>query len=128
MRRHPYVFAILLGVVSLAAGTAVYLTARPGLGTSNPDQPGPAADLLPPEIPVANALGGDDRARLPADRVSLPAADVAECRGVLVSGHSTWGVSGLTEKSVLWDEAKRHLVVLLPDEKLTELQKKLTPT
>ena len=76
---------------------------------------------------MEHALAPEDQARLPADRVLLPAADEAECRGVLVSGASLWGAAGLTEKSVLWDEAERHLVVLLPNEKLTLLQKKLTP-
>ena len=57
----------------------------------------------------------------------LPAAGETECRGVLVSGESLWGAPGLAEKTVLWDEAKRHLVVLLPNEKLTTLQERLTP-
>jgi hypothetical protein len=124
MKRH--VFAILIGVVSLAVGTAVYFIGRPGHGTSSPDQPGPVADL-PPKVPVANVLKADDRARLPADRVLLPAADAAECRGLVVSGHTMWGTEELCEKSVLWDESMRHLVVLLPNEKLTALQEKLTP-
>jgi hypothetical protein len=76
---------------------------------------------------MEHALAAADQVRLPEDRVLLPAADEAECRGVLVSGDSTWGAAGLAEKSVLWDEAKRHLVVLLPNEKLTTLQAKLTP-
>jgi hypothetical protein len=125
MKRH--VFALLIGIVSLAVGTAVYFLVRPGHGTSSPDQPVPAADL-PPKVPVASVVGADDKARLPGDRVLLPAADVAECCGVVVSGESMWGISGLREKSVLWDEEKRHLVVLLPNEKLAELQERLTPT
>jgi hypothetical protein len=76
---------------------------------------------------MANALGADDKARLPGDRVLLPAADAAECRGVVVSGQSMWAGSQLCEKSLLWDEGKRHLVVLLPNKKLAELQEKLTP-
>jgi hypothetical protein len=77
---------------------------------------------------MAKALGGDDKARLPGDRVLLPAAEAAECRGRVVSGENLWGVSELREKSVLWEEGQRHLVVLLPNERLTELQGKLTPS
>jgi hypothetical protein len=61
------------------------------------------------------------------DRVLLPAANAAECRGLVASGHTMWGTEDLREKSVLWDESKRHLVVLMPNEKLGELQAKLTP-
>jgi hypothetical protein len=76
---------------------------------------------------MEHALAPEDQARLPEDRVLLPAADAAECRGLLVSGAILWGAAGLAEKSVLWDEANRHLVVLLPNEKRTQLQKHLTP-
>jgi hypothetical protein len=77
---------------------------------------------------MTKALGGDNKARLPGDRVLLPAAEAAECSGRVVSGETMWGVSGLREKSVLWEEEQRHLVILLPNEKLAELQGKLTPT
>jgi hypothetical protein len=76
---------------------------------------------------MEHALAAADRARLPGDRVLLPAADTAECRGLLVSGGTVWGAAGLAEKSVLWDEANRHLVVLLPNEQRTQLQKRLSP-
>jgi hypothetical protein len=128
MNRQLYVFVIVLGVVALAAGTGAYLAVRPRDTSAGPDPSVPTPDLTQRVVPRANALGPDDRARLPADRQLLPAADEAECRGLVVSGHSQWGLSGLTEKSVLWDEAQRHLVVLLPNEQLTTLQQKLTPT
>jgi len=127
MKRRLYIFGVLLGVGSLVAGTVVYFTVRPMDGTSNPDHPGHASQFLSAEAPMANALGADDKARLPGDRVLLPAADAAECRGVVVSGQSMWAGSQLCEKSLLWDEGKRHLVVLLPNKKLAELQEKLTP-
>ena len=72
-------------------------------------------------------LAPADVARLPADRELFPATDSAECRGVLVSGHAKWGVGEPDQKNMLWDEGSRHLVVLLPNDKLTELQEKLTP-
>ena len=128
MKRHPYVVGLLLGVGSLVAGTVVYFIVRPMYGTSNPDHPGPVAEFPFPDAPMAKALGRDDKARLPGDRVLLPAAETAECRGLVVSGESMWGVSGLREKSVLWEQGQRHLVVLLPNERLAELQGKLTPT
>jgi hypothetical protein len=128
MKRQLYIFVILLGIGSLVVGTVVYFTVRPMQGTSNPEHPGPAAESPFPNAPLAKALGGDDRARLPGDRVLLPAAEAAECRGRVVSGESLWGVSELREKSVLWEEGQRHLVVLLPNERLAELQGKLTPT
>ena len=127
MKRQLYIFVILLGIGSLVVGTVVYFTVRPMQGTSNPEHPGPAAESPFPDAPMAKALGGDDKARLPGDRVLLPAAETAECRGLVVSGESMWGVSGLREKSVLWEQGQRHLVVLLPNEKLAELQGKLTP-
>jgi hypothetical protein len=128
MKRQLYVFGILLGIGSLVAGTVVYIAVRPVQGTSNPEHPGPAAESPFPDAPMAKALGGEDKARLPGDRVLLPAAVEAECRGRVVSGESLWGVSELREKSVLWEEGQRHLVVLLPNERLAELQGKLTPT
>ena len=123
MKRHPYVWAILLCVVSLAAGAGgavAFLTARQRTVPS-PDH------VPPPRAPVVTVLGQADAARLPADRVLLPAAGSAECRGVLVCGHCKWGVGDLCHQSVLWDEAKKHIVYLLPNEKLRELQEKLTP-
>ena len=120
MSRRASVLMALLGAGLLLAGGGVYYTVRPSGGPSSPDQPEPGAHMEHP-------LAAEDEARLPEDRVLLPAADEAECRGVLVSGESKWGVAGLTEKSVLWDEATRHLVVLLPNEKLTTLQERLTP-
>ena len=110
----------LLGAGLLLAGGGVYYTVRPSGGPSSPDQPEPGAHMEHP-------LAAEDEARLPEDRVLLPAADEAECRGVLVSGDGKWGVAALPEKSVLWDEAQRHLVVLLPNDKLTTLQERLTP-
>ena len=128
MKRQLYVFGILFGIGSLVAGTVVYFTVRPVQGTSNPEHPDPAAESPLPDAPMTKALGGDNKARLPGDRVLLPAAEAAECSGRVVSGETMWGVSGLREKSVLWEEEQRHLVILLPNEKLAELQGKLTPT
>ena len=121
MSRRASVLMALLGAGLLVAGVAVYFTVRPSRGPSRPDQPAP-------EAPMEHALAPEDQARLPEDRALLPAAGETECRGVLVSGESLWGAPGLAEKTVLWDEAKRHLVVLLPNEKLTQLQEKLTPS
>jgi hypothetical protein len=122
MKRRPTVVVTLLAVGLLGAGVVVYFAVRPPVqGTSRPDR-------TAPEAPPANTLAAEDQAGLPADRVLLPAADAAECRGLLISGESLWGAKGLREKSVLWDEAERHLVVLLPNEKRAELQEKLTPT
>jgi hypothetical protein len=121
MKRRPTVIVTLLTVGLLVTGVMVYLAVRPpGQGTSRPDhtEPGP---------PPANALAHEDQARLPTDRVLLPAAAAAECRGLVVSAESRWGAKGLREKSVLWDEAKRHLVVLLPNEKRARLQEQLSP-
>ena len=120
MKRHPPVIAALLGVGLFVAGV-VYFTVRSlPHGTSSPRHP-------EPEPPPKNALAAEDQARLPSDRVLLPAADEAECRGLLVSGESLWGVSALSEKSVLWDEVKHYLIVVMPNEKRAELQEKLTP-
>jgi hypothetical protein len=120
MNRRLSVLVALLGAGLLVAGVVVYFTVRPSRGPSRPDH-------TEPEATMEHALAPEDQARIPADRVLLPAADEAECRGVLVSGQSMWGAAGLAEKIVLWDEAKRHLVVLLPNEKLTTLQERLTP-
>jgi hypothetical protein len=127
MNSRPYVLVAFLGTALLVGGAVVYFTFRPGREISNPGRPDPAAQNASPEASVADALGPDVRARLPADRVLLAPDDAAECRGLVVSGESSWGVKELGEKSVLWDEGKRHLVVLLPNEKLSALQEKLTP-
>ena len=121
MNRRPPVLLALLGAGLLVAGVVVYFVVRYARGPSRPDPPQREAGM-------DHALAAEDRARLPDDRVLLPAADEAECRGLLVSGNSLWGTAGLAEKSVLWDDANRHLVVLLPNEKLSLLQEKLTPT
>jgi hypothetical protein len=120
MNRRSSVLVTLLGAALLVAGVGVYLAVGPSRGPSRPDP-------SEPEAQMEHALAAEDRARLPGDRVLLPAAEEAECRGVLVSGDGKWGVASLPEKSVLWDEDQRHLVVLLPNDKLTTLQERLTP-
>jgi hypothetical protein len=126
MKRPLYLAVILLGIGALAGGTVVYFTTRPGQTTSSPDGPEGTAQHSPESTPP-NMLGAEDWSRLPKDRVLLPPNDEAECRGLVVSGHSQWGVGSLRQKSVLWDEGNRHLVVLLPNETLEELQEHLSP-
>jgi hypothetical protein len=127
MNRRPYLVVILLCVASLAAGaggTAVFLATRKKPAT----EPRAPVEKAPVAVAAAPALAGAaDPARLPADRVLLPAAAAAECRGKPVCGHCEWQVGTVCRKDVLWDAEKRHLVVLLPNEKLAELQEKLTP-
>ena len=127
MRARVLGLGLLLGVAFLVAGSVVYFIVLSMYGTSNPDHPGAAAEFPFADAPAARALGGDDKARLPGDRVLLTAAEAAECCGLVVSGEDMWGVSRLRGKSVLWEKGQRHLVVLLPNERLTELQGKLTP-
>lgn len=117
MNRRPYLAVILLCAASLAVGvggTAAFLTSRKRVTDE-------------PKAPVTAVLGEADPARLPADRVLLPAADSAECRGKAVCGHCEWQVGGVCQKGVLWDAEKRHLVVLMPNDKLAEMQRNLTP-
>jgi hypothetical protein len=128
MSWRPYVVGAVL-VASLAVGVAgavALVNARKMVAAAARDARAsrPAA---PAEAAVASGIGKVDAARLPADRVLLPAADAAECRGLVVCGHCQWGAGELCQRDVLWDETKRHLVFLLPNEKLTELQEKLTP-
>ena len=127
MNRNPFLVVILLCVASVAAGaggTAVFLAYRkkPAVEPTVPVAKAPAA------VPAATVPAATNPSRLPADRVLLPAADAAEFRGKAVCGHCEWQVGSVCQKDVLWDAEKHHLVVLLPNEKLTELQKKLTPT
>jgi len=111
--------------VGVAGGVALVNARRMvAAGASDADACEPAA---PAKDSVATALGKADAARLPANRVLLPAADAAECWGMVVCGHCKWGVGELCHRAVLWDEAKRHVVFLLPNEKLAELQEGLTP-
>jgi hypothetical protein len=84
-------------------------------------------EAAPAKDSVAPVLGKAEAARLRADRVLLPAADAVEHTGQVVCGHCKWGVGEVCHRSVLWDEATGHLVVLLPNDKLAELQEKLTP-
>jgi hypothetical protein len=120
MNRRPYLVVILLCVASLAAGaggTATFLASRKK----------PAGESRAEKAPAAAVVGAADPARLPSDRALLTSADAAECRGKAVCGHCEWQVGSVCLKGVLWDAEKRHLVVLLPNEKLAELQEKLTP-
>ena len=128
MNWRPYVVGAVL-VASLAVGVAgavALVNARKMVAAAARDARA-SQPPAPAKAPVATVIGKADAARLPADRVLLPAADAAECRGVVVCGHCQWGVGELCHRSVLWDEAKRHLVFLLPTDKLAELQEKLTP-
>ncbi len=126
MSRRPYVVVALLCVASLAAGaggTAAFLASR----KKPAGEPMASAAKVSPTETSAAVLGAADPARLPADRVLLPSGDAAECRGKLVCGHCEWQAGSVCQKGVLWDAEKRHLVVLLPNEKLAELQERLTP-
>jgi len=128
MSRHPYLVVILLCVASVAAGaggTATFLALRKKPAADPPTAP--AQPKATAEKPAAALAGATDPARLPADRVLLPAAAAAECRGKVVCGHCEWQFGTVCRKDVLWDAENRHLVVLLPNEKLAELQEKLTP-
>jgi hypothetical protein len=129
MNRRTYVVVGAVVVASLTVGVAgavALVEARRMVAAAASDAK--ASDsAAPAKAPVATVIGKADAARLPADRVLLPAADAAECRGVVVCGHCVWGVGEVCHKGVLWDEAKRHVVFLLPNEKLAELQEKLTP-
>jgi hypothetical protein len=124
MQRQPYVLVALLCVASLAAGAggtaAALLAAR-----RQPARPRAAA--TPGKAPVVTVLGKAEAARLPAGRVVLPEAEAAEFRGSVVCGHCEWAVGELCHKNVLWDRAKRHLLVLLPNDQLDDLQETLTP-
>jgi hypothetical protein len=128
MNWRPYVVGAVL-VASLAVGVAgaiALVNARRMVAAADRDARA-SQPRAPAKAPVATVIEKGDAARLPADRVLLPAADAAECRGMVVCGHCQWGVGELCHRSVLWDEAKRHIVFLLPNEKLAELQEKLTP-
>jgi hypothetical protein len=126
MNRRPYPVVILLCVASLAAGaggTAAFLGSRKKPASE------PRAENIPapPIAAAAVVVGVADPARLPSDRVLLPSADTSVVGGKVVCGHCEWQVGSVCKKGVLWDAEKRHLVMLLPNEKLSELQEKLTP-
>ena len=124
----PYLIVILLCVASLAAGvggTAALLASRKR--TEDHSNAIASNKAIVENIPEAVVHGTAEPARLPSDRVLLPSADAAEVRGKPVSGHSEWRFGNEGKKDVLWDAEKRHLVSLLPNEKLAELQGKLTP-
>jgi hypothetical protein len=107
------------GTIALVKSRSLAAAAGGGAKASAPPAPAKA--------PVVTVVGKADADRLPADRVLLPAADSAECGGVVVCSHCQWGVGEVCHKDVLWNEAKHHVVFLLPNEKLAELQEKLTP-
>src|SRR5262249_27114776 len=122
----------LLCVASLAAGaggTALFLATRkkPATELKAAAEKAPAAVAAAAAPAEPAAAGVADPARLPADRVLLPSAAAAECRGKAVCAHCEWQFGTACRKDVLWDAEKRHLVVLLPNEKLAELQEQLTP-
>jgi hypothetical protein len=123
--------SIALGLIAttvlIAGGTAIFLGIRSASDARRAESHVMAAKPARPESPLDQFLSPADRERLPADLAVREPAETAECRGLLVSGQSKWGVESLREKNVLWDENKRQLVVILPGKELSALQAKMTP-
>lgn len=67
---------------------------------------------------------GDKKAasRLPKGTVPMAAADQVDFTGKAVCGSCSWGI-GEDCNTMLWDKDAHHVVAVMPNDKLAELQK-----
>lgn len=80
--------------------------------------------------PVADKVGahcdnpGDQKGskKLPAGTILLAPSESAEIRGEAVCGHCKWGI-GESCNLMLWDRDGQHVVQILPNQQLSEIQK-----
>jgi hypothetical protein len=103
--------AIVVFVAGIAIGAGALITSRRH-GAAN------TADVASCGMP----LGKTAASRLPAGTVLLPANDHAELTGKATCGYCTWNI-GDDCNTMLWDREGKHVVAVLPNAQLAELQK-----
>ena len=67
-------------------------------------------------------IGKKAASRLPSGTIPLPPAERISFTGKAVCGSCSWGI-GAECNTMLWDKDAHHVVAVLPNEKLSELQK-----
>lgn len=113
MDKRPYVIAAVISVASLAVAAGAVVSGRKQVAAASGKEETASCGM-----PLGKALAS----KLPEGTMLLPPAENAEFKGSAVCGKCKWGIGEFCN-TMLWDKEGHHVVALLPNERLTELQK-----
>lgn len=113
MDKRPYIIAAVVSVASVAVAATAVVSSRKQVTAATGKE-----ELASCGMPLGKGLA----TKLPEGTTLLAPAESVEFTGSAVCGKCKWGIGEFCN-TMLWDKDKHHVVALLPNERLTELQK-----